>query len=119
MSWKSVALHALISITVPCDTAIVGPVARPSSPQANRTRMAPEILVSIERGGGTFRSQIEAVLRDMSRSGRLGPNPVLPSSRVLAHDLGVSRGVVVAAYEQLTAEGFLISQPRGRTIVAP
>src|SRR5207248_1957661 len=53
------------------------------------------------------------------RSGRLSPNSILPPSRVLARDLGVSRGVVVGAYEQLTSEGFLISLPRGRTIVAP
>lgn len=70
-------------------------------------------------GQGTLRSQIEAALRGAVRSGHLSANSILPSSRVLAHDLGVSRGVVVGAYEQLTSEGFLISLPRGRTIVAP
>lgn len=43
----------------------------------------------------------------------------LPASRALAADLGVSRGVVVRAYEQLTAEGYLRAR-RGRgTEVAP
>jgi GntR family transcriptional regulator/MocR family aminotransferase len=37
----------------------------------------------------------------------------------LARDLGVSRGVIVDAYEQLIAEGFLVTQPAARTIVAP
>src|SRR5205807_1321715 len=94
-------------------------VARPSNKQKNRTRTGSEILMSLARGCGTLRSQAEGALRDGARSGRLSPNSILPSSRVLARDLGVSRGVVVGAYEQLISEGFLISLPRGRTIVAP
>src|SRR5512133_2759670 len=90
-----------------------GPVTRPSSREKNRTRPRPEILVPLARGHGTLRSQIEAALRDGARSGRLSPHSVLPSSRVMARDLGVSRGVVVGAYEQLIAEGFLISRLRG------
>jgi GntR family transcriptional regulator/MocR family aminotransferase len=43
----------------------------------------------------------------------------VPSTRVLARDLGVSRGVVVDAYEQLIAEGFLVTRPAATTIVAP
>src|SRR6185312_9333290 len=42
----------------------------------------------------------------------------LPSTRGLAADLGVSRGVVVEAYEQLVAEGYLTSRPGGYTQVA-
>ena len=42
----------------------------------------------------------------------------MPSTRVLAGDLGVSRGVVVDAYEQLIAEGFLVTRRSARTIVA-
>ena len=37
------------------------------------------------------------------------PGTRLPSSRELAADLGVSRGLVTEAYEQLTAEGYLRS----------
>jgi GntR family transcriptional regulator/MocR family aminotransferase len=43
----------------------------------------------------------------------------LPASRDLAADLQVSRGVVVEAYEQLVAEGFLISRVGSGTQVAP
>jgi GntR family transcriptional regulator/MocR family aminotransferase len=74
--------------------------------------------VPLGRGQGTLRSQVEAALRQAVRSGRLAPHGALPSSRVLAQDLGVSRGVVVGAYEQLIAEGFLISRPGGRTAAA-
>ena len=43
----------------------------------------------------------------------------MPSSRALAGHLDVSRGVVVEAYEQLAAEGFLVSQQGGMTRVGP
>ncbi|MEV3988229.1 PLP-dependent aminotransferase family protein [Streptomyces sp. NPDC049837] len=76
-----------------------------------------------ERGGGTWELLLPAVaapprrrgrmlqsaLRDAVRSGRLAAGTRLPSSRELAADLGVSRGLVTEAYEQLTAEGYLRS----------
>ncbi|MFF9059324.1 PLP-dependent aminotransferase family protein [Streptomyces sp. NPDC014882] len=52
---------------------------------------------------------LRAALREAVRSGRLAPGTRLPSSRDLAADLGVSRGLVTEAYEQLTAEGYLRS----------
>ncbi|MGK5446819.1 PLP-dependent aminotransferase family protein [Streptomyces radiopugnans] len=52
---------------------------------------------------------LQARLREAVRSGRLAPGARLPSSRELAADLGVSRGLVTEAYEQLTAEGYLTS----------
>lgn len=51
--------------------------------------------------------QIERSLREQIRSGRLAPGSTLPSTRGLANDLGVSRGVVTEAYGQLAAEGYL------------
>ncbi|MFE7073550.1 PLP-dependent aminotransferase family protein [Streptomyces sp. NPDC057620] len=52
---------------------------------------------------------LQAALREAVRSGRFAPGTRLPSSRELAADLGVSRGLVTEAYEQLTAEGYLRS----------
>ncbi|MET7385799.1 PLP-dependent aminotransferase family protein [Streptomyces sp. NPDC005529] len=52
---------------------------------------------------------LQEALRGAVRSGRLVPGTRLPSSRELAGDLGVSRGLVTEAYEQLTAEGYLRS----------
>jgi GntR family transcriptional regulator / MocR family aminotransferase len=68
--------------------------------------------------GRSRRRQLEAQLRDAIRSGRLAPDSRLPSSRVLAEDLGVSRGVVVDAYSQLVAEGRLVARRGGGTRVA-
>ncbi|MFD6250578.1 GntR family transcriptional regulator, partial [Streptomyces roseolus] len=52
---------------------------------------------------------LQEALREAVRSGRLAAGTRLPSSRALAADLGVSRGLVTEAYEQLTAEGYLRS----------
>ncbi|MGW0908980.1 MocR-like pyridoxine biosynthesis transcription factor PdxR [Streptomyces sp. NPDC002853] len=52
---------------------------------------------------------LQSALREAVRSGRLASGTRLPSSRELAADLGVSRGLVTEAYEQLTAEGYLRS----------
>jgi len=52
---------------------------------------------------------VRQALREAIRAGRLAPGTRLPSSRDLAGDLGVSRGLVTEAYEQLTAEGYLRS----------
>src|SRR5215472_345607 len=52
-------------------------------------------------------------LRNAIRAGRLLAGTRLPSSRALARDLGLARGTVVEAYEQLIAEGYLTAR-RGR-----
>ena len=45
--------------------------------------------------------QLEWTLRTAIRDGRLAPGARLPSSRALAGELGISRGVVTSAYAQL------------------
>ena len=79
----------------------------------------PDLLVLLEMSGqGTLRRRLRDALHDSIRSGRLPPGSRLPSSRALAADLGVSRGVAVDAYAQLSAEGFLVSRPGSGTVVA-
>jgi GntR family transcriptional regulator/MocR family aminotransferase len=68
--------------------------------------------------GIPLRRQLEDTLRIAIRSGRLGPGSVLPPSRDLAQQLGVSRGVVVGSYAQLTAEGYLATRRGSGTRVA-
>jgi GntR family transcriptional regulator / MocR family aminotransferase len=69
---------------------------------------AHELLVELDRGAPeTLSAQLERRLRDGVRHGRLKPGSALPSTRGLAAQLGVSRGLVVAAYAQLAAEGYL------------
>lgn len=62
---------------------------------------------------------LAARLRRAVHRGSLPAGTRLPASRSLAQDLGVSRGVVVRAYEQLTAEGYLVArQGRGTEVAA-
>jgi len=61
--------------------------------------------------------QLEAELREAVRAGRLRAGTALPSSRALAQELGVARGVVSEAYAQLCAEGYLVARPRSGTVV--
>ncbi len=59
------------------------------------------------RAEAALHEQLERTLRDAIRDGRLHAGAPLPSSRGLAADLAVSRGVVTSAYDQLAAEGYL------------
>src|SRR6201995_4557112 len=70
------------------------------------------------QAGVPLRRQLEDSLRVASRSGRLGPGSLLPPSRDLAQQLGVSRGVVVGSYAQLAAEGYLAARRGAATRVA-
>src|ERR687886_570522 len=51
-------------------------------------------------------------------AGQLTANTRLPSSRALAHELGISRNTVLDAYSQLLAEGYLESRAGSGTFVA-
>jgi GntR family transcriptional regulator / MocR family aminotransferase len=77
-----------------------------------------DLLLGLDRRHGPLRGQLEDQLRDAVRGGRLGPGAALPSSRALARELGVSRGVVVEAYAQLAAEGYLVARQGAPTRVS-
>ena len=78
-----------------------------------------EVLLDVDRDRSTpLHAQIERGLREGIRAGRLLPGVRLPSSRALATRLGVSRGVVVEAYDQLVAEGYLATGHGSHTRVA-
>ncbi|MGH2910101.1 MAG: GntR family transcriptional regulator, partial [Solirubrobacteraceae bacterium] len=75
---------------------------------------------SLERGPGeTLRGALERTLREAIAAGALRAGVALPSSRSLAHQLGVSRGVVSDAYDQLASQGLLIVRARSAPVVAP
>ncbi|MER5933576.1 PLP-dependent aminotransferase family protein [Streptomyces sp. NPDC002054] len=76
-----------------------------------------DIAIGTGTGGGR-RSGLESALRQAVRSGRLRPGTPLPSTRGLAEELGLSRGTVSAAYQQLAEEGYLAVRPGSGTRVA-
>ncbi|MEN3374598.1 PLP-dependent aminotransferase family protein [Dechloromonas sp. ZS-1] len=57
-------------------------------------------------------------LRDAILSGRLMPGTLLPASRSLAASLNIARNTVLFAYEQLSAEGCLISDRQGTRVAS-
>jgi GntR family transcriptional regulator / MocR family aminotransferase len=77
-----------------------------------KSRRAPDWAAlhdwSIERGSATplFR-QVYLQCRAAILARRLSPGTKLPSTRALSARLGVARASIVAAYEQLFAEGYL------------
>jgi GntR family transcriptional regulator/MocR family aminotransferase len=77
-----------------------------------------DLHLRIDKTAGRLGGQVATELRLAIREKRLSGGTRLPSSRDLASDLGVSRGVVVAAYEQLVAEGFLTARSGDGTRVA-
>jgi GntR family transcriptional regulator/MocR family aminotransferase len=81
--------------------------------------LAADLLIELRRDRRVpLHRQIETAIRDGIRSGRLQLDSSLPPTRAMAAQLGVSRGVVVEAYQQLIAEGYLTSRPGGYTRVA-
>jgi GntR family transcriptional regulator / MocR family aminotransferase len=79
---------------------------------------SPDLFIDLDRSRPRgLRAQVEDGLRAAIRSGRLPPGTRLPSSRALAGDLDVTRGVVVDAYAQLAAEGYVTSVRGSGTVV--
>jgi GntR family transcriptional regulator/MocR family aminotransferase len=81
--------------------------------------MALHMAVEVVRDSEvSLTAQIQSFIKREIAQGGLHPGTRLPSSRRLAHDLDVSRSVVVEAYGQLVAEGYLeASQGAGTRVV--
>ena len=74
----------------------------------NETSQPTELLVAVDRDGErTLGAQVENQIRRAIRDGALKPGAALPSTRDLARQVAVSRRVVVDAYAQLAAEGYV------------
>ena len=71
-----------------------------------------------KRDGPLFR-QLYTRVREAILSGALTRGEKLPSTRELAEQLGISRTVVLLAYDQLLAEGFAVGRSGSGTYVAP
>lgn len=84
-------------------------------------RHAPVLDLHLSLGpkGPPLASRVADGIVAAIREGRLRPGDALPSSRALSASLGVSRGPVVAAFDELTAAGFILSRIGSGTVVAP
>lgn len=77
-----------------------------------------QLAIPLSKGGEPLFRQIYAGLREAVLSGSLRAGEKLPSTRDLAKQLGVSRTVVLLAYDQLFAEGFAVGRGGSGTYVA-
>jgi GntR family transcriptional regulator/MocR family aminotransferase len=69
------------------------------------------VLLRVDRNADLpLHEQIERSIREGIRDGRLAAGTRLPSSRALAAELGISRGVVTEAYGQLASEGYVVAR---------
>ena len=87
-------------------------------PPIDEARGARDLLVELDLRRGGLRKGLQEGLRSAIQDGRLTAGTRLPSSRRLARDLEVSRGVVADTYDQLVAEGYLATRARTGTVVA-
>lgn len=91
------------------------------APVADRPPMAGPGLwsISIDRASPMPLSrQLADGLRRSVTEGRLGSGARLPSTRVLAAELGIARSTVVTVFEQLVAEGFVTARAGSGYFVA-
>src|SRR5512137_2168112 len=78
-----------------------------------------ELGITLPRRGSRRRLRtLYEALRAAILGGRLHSGLRLPSSRALAASCAVSRATVVATYERLLSEGYLIARPGAGTFVA-
>lgn len=78
-----------------------------------------EFAFSLERQGGVplFQQIARAIVSDIRR-GRLRPGDPLPGTRTLADTIGVQRLTVVSAFDELVAEGWLVTRSAKGTFVS-
>lgn len=85
-----------------------------------RSTSIPEVPIELDRNSHlSLPLQLARAVRQLIDRGALLPGDDLPSTRAWAAQLGVSRGTVVAAYEQLTAEGYLTGERGSATRINP
>ena len=77
-----------------------------------------QLAIPLSASHGPLFRQVYLRLRDGILSGTLRGGEKLPSTRDLAEQLSISRTVVVAAYDQLLAEGFATGRAGSGTYVS-
>jgi GntR family transcriptional regulator/MocR family aminotransferase len=77
------------------------------------------VLISLDRGSAeSLQEQIFSRIREQIVAGILRAGSPVPSSRILAAQLKVSRNSVIFGYERLINEGYLVARPMVGTFVA-
>src|SRR4029078_4378054 len=100
-------MRAMVQLTGPLSRFYSGPMTG-----ADFLQLSPG-AAPVRGLTGWLGDAIRAAMRD----GRRGTGTPLPATRLLAGDLGVSRGVIVEAYQRLADEGLVSAPPGARARV--
>jgi GntR family transcriptional regulator/MocR family aminotransferase len=76
-----------------------------------------DAMLTLDKQGPLY-AQLYRALRSQILAGKLSPGARVPATRMLATELGLSRNVLMLAYEQLLAEGYLVARTGAGTFVA-
>ncbi len=77
------------------------------------------MLLAIKEDGGPKGKQVVTQVQALIARGALKPGEALPSTRLLAEQLGLHRSTVAAAYQDLWAQGCLDLRPGAQPRVRP
>ncbi|MHB8961303.1 MAG: aminotransferase-like domain-containing protein, partial [Candidatus Limnocylindrales bacterium] len=101
-------------MTGPIRTRLTGPIeGEPTAAAASALDFEPTIPPGVGLTTGIYRAVVDAIV-----GGRFEPGDRLPAARDLARRLGIARNTVVSAYDQLVAEGFLVTSVGAGTFVS-
>ena len=92
-------------------------------PQRNDTAIWSGLFRISAESGQTLQAQIRQAIVAAILDRQIAASMPLPSCRILAEKLGVARGTVVLAFQQLVDQGFLVARERrggeaGRDLLA-
>jgi len=88
-------------------------------PQRNNSAIWSGLFRISPESGQTLQAQIRQAIVSAILDRQIAASMPLPSCRVLAEKLGVARGTVVLAFQQLVDQGFLIARERRGHFVNP
>lgn len=83
--------------------------------------MGKRVTLSIDlpaSGNNNLVREVHRQVRNAILDGRLAPRSRLPSTREFAEQFGISRNSVLAVYDLLLSEGYLVARPGSGTFVA-
>ncbi len=88
-------------------------------PQRNDTAIWSGLFRISAESGQTLQAQIRQAIVAAILDRQIAASMPLPSCRILAEKLGVARGTVVLAFQQLVDQGFLVARERRGHFVNP
>ena len=112
----------MVRLTGPLDRLYSGPMPATEPAADRRSPAAGADFLQLDPAAAPARGLtgwLVGALRAGIRDGRLPAGTVLPATRLLAGDLGVSRGVIVEAYQRLADEGLVSARQGAGTAVLP